>query len=49
MDFFYECWFYRLHDMLENVKIVTTRPGLPYSFSAENHQVDTLSAITVIV
>ena len=21
-----------LHDMLENVKILTTRPGLPYSF-----------------
>ena len=26
----YESRSFRLHDMLENVKIVTTRPGLPY-------------------
>ena len=26
----YESCSFRLHDMLENVKIVTTRPGLPY-------------------
>ena len=25
-----ECCSFRLHDMLENVKIVTTRLGLPY-------------------
>ena len=26
----YESCSIRLHDMLENVKVVTTRPGLPY-------------------
>ena len=32
----YECCSFCLHGMLQNVKIVTTRPGLPYMNFSEN-------------
>ena len=33
----YESCSFRLHGMLENVKIVTTRPGLPYNVQHNMH------------
>ena len=40
------CCSFRLHDMLANVKIVTTRPGLPYT-SAKQIQKQERNCLTI--